>query len=242
VRTHVKLSEMQRCLRKENFDLEELVMAKVREITIAQLAVVSALVKLTETRDNETGKHLERVQRFCQTLTEELYNNSPYMTSINPEYIENIYYAAQLHDIGKVGIPDSILLKPGKYTAAEFEVMKTHVLIGSDTLIEVRKNYLENSYLSMAIEITRYHHEKWNGAGYPDGLKGEAIPLSARILALADVYDALRSHRPYKEAFAHQDSVAIILEDSGKHFDPEIVKAFMRVEATFDRIFQTLSE
>jgi len=242
VRTHVKLRGMQKSLQRENYDLEELVIAKVREVTVAQLAVVSALAKLTESRDNETGKHSERVQSFCKILAEELFRNSPYMVCIDQEFIENIYSVAPLHDIGKVGIPDTVLLKPGKYTPDEFEIMKSHVLIGSNTLIDVRKKYPENSYLNMAIEITRYHHEKWNGTGYPEGLKGDSIPLSARILAVADVYDALRSARPYKQAFTHQVCVTIILEDSGKQFDPEIIQAFICVESEFDRIFQELSE
>jgi putative two-component system response regulator len=159
-------------------------------------------------------------------------SNTPY-TDISPAFIDNIYHAAPLHDIGKVGIPDKILLKPGKLTHEEFDIMKTHTTIGAATLEQVQARYPGNAFVNMGIALTRSHHEKWDGTGYPDGLAGKEIPLSGRIMALADVYDALRSNRPYKEAFSHEKSVGIILSGKGSHFDPAVVDAFEACAAEF---------
>ncbi|MFH0995883.1 MAG: HD domain-containing phosphohydrolase [Pseudomonadota bacterium] len=150
-----------------------------------------------------------------------------------PTDIIDISNASPLHDIGKVGISDNILLKPGKLTAEEFEVMKTHAMIGANTLQAARKKYPKNAFINMGIAIARSHHEKWDGSGYPDGLVGEDIPLSARIMAVSDVYDALRSKRPYKPAFTHEKSCEIIMEGAGRHFDPAVIHAFTAVEAEF---------
>ena len=142
-----------------------------------------------------------------------------------------------MHDIGKVGIPDKVLLKPGSLSPEEFEIMKRHVDIGVATLQSLKDNYPENSFIQMTIDITKYHHEKWNGAGYPCGIAGESIPLSARIMAVADVYDALRSARPYKESLSHQKSCEIILSERGQHFDPKVIDAFSTVKNAFEQIF-----
>jgi len=146
-----------------------------------------------------------------------------------------------LHDIGKVGIPDSILLKPGKLSAEEYEMMKKHTIIGADTLAEVRDKYPDNRFLKLGISIARYHHERWDGTGYPEGLSGTAIPLSARIMAIVDVYDALRSNRVYKEAYSHEESLSIIKEGRNKHFDPVIVDVFVENEAEINRTFESYS-
>jgi len=236
VETHLRLRRLQLELEKHSLHLEELVQEKVREISDSQLATIVALAKLAESRDDETGQHIERTATFCRVLAKRLRDNPSYAGSIDDTWIETIYHAAPLHDIGKVGIPDNILLKPGKLTSEEFEIMKTHTLIGAKTLQTARNNYPRNTFLNMGVAIARSHHEKWNGSGYPDGLSGENIPLSARIMAVADVYDALRSKRPYKDAFTHEESCSIIRGGSGQHFDPAIVDAFIAVETEFAEI------
>lgn len=214
---------------------------KEAELTEAQYSMIYSLVKLAESRDDNTGVHIKRVALFCRLLAEKLKNNPKYKGYINEDYIENIYRASPLHDIGKVGIPDNILLKPGKLTEEEYEVMKTHTTIGANTLLEVKEKYPDNRLLEMGICITNYHHERWDGNGYPEGLKGADIPLSARITAVADVYDALRSKRVYKDAYSHQKAVEIIKEGRGTQFDPDIVDAFLENEAEFDKLFNMAS-
>lgn len=226
VRTHLALGRMRKELERHNQYLEDLVREKVREISESQLATILALSKLAESRDDVTGKHIERTRIYCRLIALCIRGDPQYREIVTDEFVENIYHAAPLHDIGKVGIPDRILLKPGKLSPEEFEIMKTHTTLGAGTLERVLEEYPGNALLKMGITLTRYHHEKWDGSGYPDGLAGEGIPLGGRIMALADVYDALRSHRPYKEAFSHEQSAAVILEGRGSHFDPAVVDAF----------------
>lgn len=202
----------------------------------AQLATILAMSKLVEARDDDTGKHLDGTRRCCQLLARQLRTQSAYADLVNDTFINDIFHASALHDIGKVAIPDKILLKPGKLTSDEFTIIKTHTLHGAATLQSVHDQYPQNSFIKMGIQIARSHHEKWDGTGYPDGLIGNAIPLSAQIMALADVYDALRSKRCYKEAFAHKQSRDIIIEGRGKHFAPAIVDAFVKLEPEFDNI------
>jgi putative two-component system response regulator len=235
-RTHLHLRKLQIDLKQSNLHLEARVQEQVREISDSQRATIIALAKLAECRDDDTGAHVERTQTFCRVLTETLRANSRYADCIDQNFVTNIYYAASLHDIGKVGIPDQILLKPGKHTPEEFAIMKTHTIIGAKALQSVCGNYPRNAFLNMGIVIARFHHEKWDGSGYPDGLAGEAIPLPARIMAVADVYDALRSNRPYKTAFTHAASCAMIQEGAGRHFDPAVIAAFQAVEAEFAKI------
>jgi putative two-component system response regulator len=241
VKTHLKLRRLQAELAEHNRDLEALVAQKVQEISASQMATIFALAKLAESRDDETGQHLERMSAYCQTLARTVVEGAA-ARGIDPAFVENITHAAPLHDIGKVGIPDAILLKPGKLTADEFEIMKTHSALGATTLDSVHQRYASNAFISMGRDIARYHHEKWAGTGYPEKLSGEAIPLCARIVAVADVYDALRSKRPYKEPFSHEKARAIIKESAGSHFDPEIVAAFERVESEFDALRIRMSE
>ena len=233
VKTHLRLQSLQLELKKHNLHLEELVTEKVREISNSQLATIHAVSKLAESRDDDTGHHIERTQTFSNILAEKMQENPRYAGCINVTFVENIYNASPLHDIGKVGISDNILLKPGKLTPEEFEVMKTHAMIGANTLIATRNKYPKNAFVNMGIAIARSHHEKWDSSGYPDGLVGEDIPLSARIMAVSDVYDALRSKRPYKPAFTHEKSCEIIMEGTGRHFDPAVIHAFTAVEAEF---------
>jgi len=198
--------------------------------------MIFALSKLAESRDPETGEHLERLQEYCRALCESLVDAGECTELLTSDYIGNLVAASPLHDIGKVGIPDAILLKPGKLTDEEFEIMKQHSQIGADTLSAASQHYGNNPMLEMGIEIAQFHHEKWNGSGYPTGVSGENIPLSARILALGDVYDALTSKRVYKDAFSHEVSTSIIVEGRGTHFDPKVVDAFLRVEEKFKAI------
>ena len=210
---------------------------KDKEIFESQMATIFSLVKLAESRDDQTGAHIERVATFCRLLAHNLRNIPKYQAYINDDYIDKLFKASPLHDIGKVGIPDRILLKPGKLSAAEFEIMKTHTTIGANTLSEVKEKYPDNKLLELGINITHFHHEKWDCTGYPKGLSKTEIPLSARIMALADVYDALRSKRPYKEAYSHEKSMEIIRQGKGTFFDPEIVDVFLEIEAEFETTF-----
>lgn len=232
-----KLLKSEEKLKEYNIKLEELVNEKVQEISESQMATIFALVKLAESRDDDTGAHIERTSKLCQFMAISLRELPQYKDVIDYTYVNNIYNASPLHDIGKVGIPDNILLKPGKLTQEEFEIMKTHTTIGYETLLEVQKRYEHNSFLKMGMEIAKCHHEKWDGTGYPQGLTGEDIPLSARIMAIVDVYDALRSRRVYKEGFSHEKSCEIIKEGSGKHFDPLIVEVFLRHNEEFEKFY-----
>lgn len=242
VKTHLRMRSMQLELEKHNFHLEKLVEEQVKEISESQMATIGALARLAESRDDDTGKHINRTQTFCKMLAERLLVDGKYVDEIDQSFIDNIYHAAVLHDIGKVAIPDKILLKPARLTPEEFEIMKTHAALGAETLRTVYLQYPKNAFLSIGILLTLSHHEKWDGSGYPDGLAGEDIPLSARIMAVGDVYDALRSKRPYKEPFSHEKSCSIIMEGTGKHFDPTIIAAFSAIEADFNETFTALSD
>jgi putative two-component system response regulator len=195
--------------------------------------MIFAMAKLTESRDNDTGAHLERMREYSRILADELSHSPEFGNTIDGDFVQLLYLTAPLHDIGKVAIPDSVLLKPGKLTPEEFEVMKKHTIFGGDTLESVVRARPEAQFLAMAQQIALTHHEKWDGSGYPNGLKEEEIPLSGRIVALADVYDALTSKRVYKPAFSHETAKSIIVEGSGRHFDPRIVDAFLRREQDF---------
>jgi putative two-component system response regulator len=217
-------------LKKNNIEL-------MQELINTQDITIVALAKLAEFRDPETGEHLERMREYAKAIAKELKKKDKYKEYITPKYIENIYKSTPLHDIGKVGIPDDVLLKPGKLTPEEFEVMKRHSEIGGDAISSATKlTGMKQSFLDMGKDIAYHHHEKWNGKGYPKGLAGEVIPLTARITALADVYDALTSKRVYKEAFSHEKSRSIVIEESGEAFDPEIVEAFINIENDFKAI------
>lgn len=203
--------------------------------------LIFSLARLAESRDPETGQHLERVQRYSRVLAQRMSRNSKFQGQIDAEFIRLVYQTSPLHDIGKVGIPDSVLLKPGKLTRAEFEVMKKHTLFGAQTLDAALDRFPEARFLRMARNIAAHHHERWDGSGYPEGLSGEDIPLSARIVALADVYDALTTRRVYKDAFPHDEAKELIERDSGTHFDPDVVQAFVEAEEEFIRIQREFS-
>ena len=226
----------QQQVERQNLLLGGRVDQQLRELSSAQLAAIFAMSKLAESRDPETGEHLDRMREYCVILARQLSALPRYREIIDQTFQDNLYAASPLHDIGKVGIPDEILRKPGRLTPEEWAIMRTHSSIGGDTLREVDRQYPGNAFIRTGIEIAESHHERWDGSGYPHGLRGERIPLVARILALADVYDALTSRRCYKEAFPHEQSREIILAESGRHFDPDVVQAFLAREQEFTQV------
>jgi len=207
-----------------------------KQLRQTQDVTIFALGYQAELRDLETGKHIERTSAYVSLLANELKNRIEYKKYMTEDYISDLVRSAPLHDIGKVAIPDKILLKPGNLTDDEFKVIQGHTLHGANILEKAEKRLSFTSFFKIAIQMCKYHHEKWNGTGYPSQLKGEDIPLSARIMALADVYDALSTVRPYKVAFSHEKCVSIITEESGKSFDPEIVGVFLEKEKEFKEI------
>ncbi len=233
VATHLRLRQLQAETRAYTTRLESMVAEQVQEISAAQVATIHALARLAESRDDDTGQHIERTRTYCRILAEEMRKSPHHAERIDDAFVTTIFEAAALHDIGKVGISDVILLKNGRLAPAELDIMRTHVEIGAATLREVCAQYPGNGFLQMGLDIARAHHERWDGQGYTDGLAGEEIPLCARIMAVADVYDALRSERPYKSPFSHDKAVAIIRSESGTHFDPAVVAAFNAVEEEF---------
>jgi len=223
---------------RSNLELERALGSRDGELVAARGALVLALAKLVEARSNETGSHLLRLQRYSAVLGEAAAATPPFAVRLSPEVRQAIEQAAPLHDIGKVAIPDAILNKPGKLTAEEFEIMKGHAAAGADTIATVCEQYqFASAFLHTAREIARSHHEKWNGKGYPDGLAGEAIPLSARVVAIADVYDALRSPRVYKKAYTHDEAVDTILAASPGHFDPNLAAVFATCHPQFEKVY-----
>jgi putative two-component system response regulator len=202
--------------------------------------VIFSLAKLAEARDPETGAHLERIREYCRVLALDLCESGRHRDLIDGMYVQMLYLTSPLHDIGKVGIPDSVLLKPGRLTPEEFDVMKQHAVIGGSTLAAAAEAHPRAKYLRMARDIAMTHHEKFDGSGYPYHLRGEEIPLCGRIVALADVYDALTTARVYKPAYSHETAKSIILDGRGKHFDPEIVDSFLANEARFIEVRQQL--
>jgi putative two-component system response regulator len=225
-------NELEEARRSANRSLEALA-ARAAEIAATRDVAVFALAKLAESRDPETGEHLERLRSYSQILAEELRSHGPYQEQVDDHFLEDLYRSSPLHDIGKVGIPDAILRKPGRLTPSEFEVMKQHTTIGAEALEQAMRLTGCGGFLAMAVDIARYHHERFDGTGYPCGLRGLAIPLPARIVALADVYDALTSVRVYKEAYPAEQARSMILEQEGQHFDPAVVAAFRARFADF---------
>lgn len=197
---------------------------------------IFALAKLAESRDPETGQHLERIREYTKVLALTLAARGEFKEILTPGYVSTLYHTSPLHDIGKVGIPDNILLKPGRLSDEEFQVMKHHTTIGGETLGSVSRQYRHVDYLRIGSEIAMSHHERYNGKGYPMHLKGNTIPLSARIVALTDVYDAITSKRVYKAAQTHEIARDIIVKERGGHFDPRVVDAFVACEDQFIRI------
>ena len=221
-------------------DLEEMVLERTKEISQTRDLVFYTLARLAESRDPETGEHLDRIQGYTRLLVTDLAKNSCYANQIDTTFIDEICRSSVLHDIGKVGIPDRILLKPGRLTPDEYEIMKTHAQIGAAALEDAKKQSDCSGFLRVATEIAKFHHEKYDGSGYPHGLAGQNIPLSARIVAVADVFDALTTERVYKRAMPAEDARQLILMESGKHFDPIVVEAFDRQWDSFTQLAEDL--
>jgi len=237
LKNHLQLISMQNELVTYNKYLNELVSLKVKEVLNTRNVTIFALAKLAESRDPDTGKHLIRIMNYCKFIAEELASTSN-KYKIDTAFIDTIYHSSILHDIGKVGIPDNILLKPAKLTSSEFEIIKTHTLIGGKTLEEAELMLQFSDFLRMGKEVCYYHHERWDGKGYPFGLKGESIPLSGRIVALADVFDALMSKRIYKPSFAFEQAYDIIVTEEEGRFDPLILEIFKNKASEFYRIYE----
>lgn len=237
VKAQIELKRMADFLRDQKIYLEQEVARRTREISAIQDVTIVIMASLAETRDNETGNHIRRTQHYVRTLAQHLQANPRFTPELSDYAIEMIYKSAPLHDIGKIGIPDSILLKPGRLTPEEFKIMKTHTTLGRDAIQHAEDTLgKEVEFLRYAKEIAYCHQEKWDGSGYPNGLIGEAIPLSARLMAIADVYDALISERVYKAAIDHERAVAMILEERGRHFDPDVTNAFAELADQFRAI------
>lgn len=203
---------------------------------------IFAMAKLAESRDPETGEHLERMRSYSQIIAQHVATMPKFCERIGSDFARMIYLTSPLHDIGKVGIPDSVLLKPGRLNDREFAIMKTHATIGATTLDAAVRQYTGVAFLRLARDIALTHHERFDGSGYPSGLAGESIPLCGRVVALADVYDALTSKRVYKQAFAHDIARSIILDEKGRHFDPDVVDAFIENEDRFVAVREELFE
>ncbi len=228
IRTQLELKRARDLLADQNSYLESEVARRMRDVLLTQDITINALAELAETRDLETGNHIRRTQEYVRILAERLRTHPRFSDFLNDQIIQLLVKSAPLHDLGKVGIPDNILLKPGKLTPDEWEIMKTHNLLGAKALERALSNADRSiDFLDMAIQIAHFHHEKWDGSGYPDGLAGDAIPIPARLMALADVFDALVSPRVYKAAMPVEQARDIIASGSGQHFDPDIVDAFL---------------
>lgn len=239
VKTQLTLKASADFLRDKNAFLEQEVARRTQEIQAIQDVTIQVMASLAETRDNETGNHIRRTQNYVKALAEHLKDHPRFRHFLSDSIIQQLYKSAPLHDIGKVGIPDHILLKPGRLTPEEFEMMKTHTTLGRDAIIQAEKSLgMTVDFLQLAKEIAYSHQEKWDGSGYPEGLSGDEIPISARLMALADVYDALISRRVYKEPMSHEEAVAILQAGRGSHFDPDIVDAFLDIQAEFQAIAQ----
>jgi putative two-component system response regulator len=244
VRTHLALKAAADFLQDRNVYLEQEVERRTEEarhrteeLRISQEVTMVALASLAETRDNETGNHILRTQHYVLALATHLRDHARFSAALSEEVVDRVFKAAPLHDIGKVGIPDRILLKPGRLDADEFEIMKTHTTLGRDAIENAQRRVgVSVPLLEVAKEIALSHQEKWDGSGYPEGLAGEAIPLSARLMAVADVYDALISRQVYKAPMSHEQAAAIIVAGAGQHFDPDISDAFVALEQQFRTI------
>ena len=237
VATQLNLLRAQQLLRDQNKYLERLVQDRTSKLAKMQDAIILAMASLGEIRDNESSNHVRRTQLYVQALALQLRGHPRFLHELTEENIELLYKSAPLHDIGKVGIPDKVLMKQGKLTQAEFDVMKKHTVYGRDIILSVEYHLGEsNNFLRFAREITYSHQEKWDGSGYPDGIQGDAIPISARLMAVADVYDALISERDYEPVLSHQEAIEVMRKGRGIHFDPDVLDAFLAVADQFETI------
>lgn len=237
VKTHLAAKQYSDFLTDKASYLENEVARRTLELSVIQDVTIQAMASLAETRDTDTGNHIRRTQFYVRALTQKLRLHPRFSAYLTDSTIDLLFRSAPLHDIGKVGIPDRILLKPGRFDAAEFEIMKTHTTLGRDAIQSAENALkLQVDFLALAKEIAYTHQEKWDGSGYPEGIAGDAIPISGRLMAVADVYDALISRRIYKPSMPHAQAVSIILESKGSHFDPDMVDAFIEIQAEFKAI------
>jgi putative two-component system response regulator len=237
VATHLALKATADYLRDENAFLDAEVARRTREVMAIQDVTILAMASLAETRDSDTGNHIRRTQHYVRALAEHLRTHPRFGYFLSDQTIDLLFKSAPLHDIGKVGIPDHILLKPGRFTPEEFAIMQTHTTLGRDA-IQAAEDQLGTpvDFLYLAKEIAYFHQEKWDGSGYPTGAVGESIPISARLMAVADVYDALISRRVYKDGMPHEQAVGILREGRGTHFDPDVLDAFLVLQNEFRAI------
>ncbi|MFH2124154.1 MAG: two-component system response regulator [Pseudomonadota bacterium] len=243
VRTQLELKKARDWLRNQNDFLEAEVARRMGENLLIQDVSILALAHLAETRDPETGNHLRRTQGYVHALADNLQHHPRFSTLLTTANIELLAKSAPLHDIGKVGIPDHILLKPGKLTPEEWEIMKTHAQLGSMAIEQAESELTRPvEFLVLAKEIAHWHHERWDGSGYPDGLKGDEIPVAARLMALADVFDALINRRVYKDPMSFSEAKDIIVTESGRQFDPDVVEAFLTIFDIFEIIATRYSD
>ena len=230
-------------LRDKNDYLEQEVARRTQEVMAVQDVTILAMTSLAETRDSDTGNHIRRTQHYVRALAQHLKTHTRFASHLGDAAIELLFKSAPLHDIGKVGIPDRILLKPGQLTADEFEIMKTHTTLGFEAIEHAEQALgTQVDFLRVAKEIALSHQEKWDGSGYPQGLAGDDIPISARLMAVADVYDALISERVYKHALPHDQAVAIIFQGRGAHFDPDMADAFVEIQSEMQAIAERFSD
>lgn len=230
-------------LRDNNAYLESEIAKRIAEVQMIQDVTILAMASLAETRDPETGAHIRRTQYYMKVLAEKLQYHPRFAHFLSPKTIDQLFKSAPLHDIGKVGIPDAILLKPGRFTSAEFTIMQTHTTLGRNAIANAEQVLgVELEFLRIAKDIAYYHHEKWDGSGYPTGISGDIIPIPARLMALVDVYDAISSKRVYKDSVPHERVVAHIVSNKGTHFDPDIVEAFLTLEKEFLSIYERFSD
>ena len=243
VENHLELKKAKEKLKDQNYILEQKVQERTKKLEQTQEVTIQSLAALAETRDDETGEHIIRTKRYVKLLANFLKDHPRFSNYLTAESIEWVYKTAPLHDIGKVGIPDRILYKEGKLNKKEFEIIKKHPAYGENAIKNAQENLGSNSFLKFAKEIVATHHEKWDGSGYPRGLKEEEIPIAGRLMAIADVYDALVNRRVYKPAFSHQQAFEIITEGDGRtdpeHFDPDVLDAFIQLEGQFAKIART---
>ena len=242
VATHLALQRSRNELKEYAEHLEQRVRERTQEISRTQDVAIFCMTSLAETRDIETGMHIRRTQHYVRALAEHLSSHERFNTLLNDDFIELLFKSAPLHDIGKVGVPDGILLKPGKLDANEWHEMKRHTEYGRAAIDNAEKEYGSSPFLRVAKEIASYHHERWDGSGYPEGLKEEQIPLAARLMAVADCFDALISKRVYKSAFSFKQAGQIIRDGRGSHFDPDVVDAFIALESVFIDIAERFSD
>ena len=243
VATQLQVKAAADFLKDQNAYLEAEVKRRGQALAAIQDVTILAMASLAETRDNDTGNHIRRTQHYVRLLARHLQSHPRFRDFLNDETIDLLFKSAPLHDIGKVGIPDRILLKPGRLTPEEFEIMKTHCQLGRDAIQHAEDQLgIQVDFLHYAKEIAYSHQEKWDGSGYPQGLAGDAIPISARLMAVADVYDALISRRVYKEGMPHAQAIAIICQGRGQHFDPDMVDAFVTLSDQFQAIAQRYTD